>query len=137
MHEIKHIVFATDLAESSQLALDTVRFLWPKLEGTLTLLHVVPDTGFGNPPPSEEEEAQILNEKRDALEGIATELGGEARAVLLRGDPSRTITNYVNESADVDVLVLGRHYYSRLQKLLTGVVADTVVKEVTCPVLRC
>ena len=137
MNEIKNVVFATDLGESAQLALETMRFLWPKLDGHLTIMHVVPDSGFSDPPPTPEEETAALEEKQQQLEAIASELGGECEVVLLRGDVSRRISTYVNERGNIDLLVLGRHYYSRLQRLLTGVVADIIIKEVHCPVLRC
>lgn len=137
MKEIKHVVLATDLSDSAQLATDTMRYLWPRLEGKLTLLHIVPNMGFSVPAVTPEEEEVILNEKRENLQQLSNELGGDVEVVLLRGDASTEIADYVKNRGDVDLLVLGRHYYSRLQKLLTGVVADIVSKEVKCPVLRC
>jgi nucleotide-binding universal stress UspA family protein len=137
MNEIKNVVLSTDLSDSSHLAEETVRFLWPLLGGKLTLLHVVPESGFSFPPPTPEEEAAAMEEKRAALQELAREFGGDCEVVVLRGDPSGVIAQYVNSRGDVDLLVLGRHYYSRLQRLLTGIVADIVSKEVRCPVLRC
>ena len=137
MVEIRNVVLATDLSDSSARATEVLRALWPRLDGELTLLHVAPDSGFAVPAPTPEEEAQVLAEKESALRRLAEDFGGECKTLLLRGDPSRRIAEYVNDRGDVDLLVLGRHYYSRLQRLLTGVVADIISKEVKCPVLRC
>ncbi len=137
MHEIRNVVFATDLSESSQLALETMRFLWPRLEGNLTILHVAPESGFSILNTTDEEEAQIIGEKLGALEAMVEEFGENTESVLLRGDPPKAIADYIASRGDVDMLVMGRHYYSRLQRLLTGVVADIVAREVKCPVLRC
>ncbi len=137
MTEISHVVFATDLSESSDKALQMMRYLWPRLDGKLTLLHVAPDMGMGMLTMTEDEEGDAIREKRDMLGTLAEGFGNRCEPVLLRGDTSRKIADFVNGQEDVGLLVLGRHYYSRLQRLLTGVVADIVIKEVTCPVLRC
>jgi nucleotide-binding universal stress UspA family protein len=56
------------------------------------------------------------------------------RHVLLEGDPAAEIVRYAEESA-VDLIVMGTHGRSGLERLLMGSVAEKVMRDAPCSVL--
>jgi nucleotide-binding universal stress UspA family protein len=53
---------------------------------------------------------------------------------LLEGEPARTIVDLARE-AGADLIVLGSHGRTGLDRLLMGSVAEHVVRKAGCPVL--
>ncbi len=54
--------------------------------------------------------------------------------VLLEGDPASEIVRYAEEQV-VDLIVMGTHGRSGLERLLMGSVAEKVMREAPCSVL--
>jgi nucleotide-binding universal stress UspA family protein len=84
---------------------------------------------------------RIYEEQRrwieDELERRARAVRGEgllARALLRTGPAASTIAETASQE-DVDLLVVGTHGRSGLDRLIVGSVAERVVRLATCPVL--
>lgn len=64
---------------------------------------------------------------------IAREYGAELETETVLGRPDRTIVDYADEH-DVDLVVMGSHGRTGVQRILVGSVAEKVVRRAPCPV---
>ena len=64
---------------------------------------------------------------------MAKESAVDAKVIMLKGNPSQEIINYVNEKK-IDKLVIGSRGLSSLQEMVMGSVSQKVLKHVECPV---
>lgn len=64
---------------------------------------------------------------------MAKESAVDAKVIMLKGNPSQEIINYVNEKK-IDKLVIGSRGLSSLQEMVIGSVSQKVLKHVECPV---
>jgi len=136
----RRIVVATDFAESAERALACAVQLARRHAAELILLHVYMDLPAYPEITAGQVEA-IYEEQRgwieSALERRARSARGEgllARAVLRTGSPAPTIAEMAREE-DADLIVVGSHGRSGLDRLILGSVAERVVRLASCPVL--
>jgi nucleotide-binding universal stress UspA family protein len=137
------ILYPTDMSEASRPALDYAVAVARSYGARLTVLHAVPPfeplvvptalTEASNPvvyPPSMDD---VCNEmRRFAQEG--TLAGIDVHFVAHAGDPSRVVVEQaVSDSADL--IVIGTHGRSGFDRLLSGSVAEKVLRRAPCPVL--
>jgi nucleotide-binding universal stress UspA family protein len=138
----KRILFCTDFSESAdavfEFALDaTVR----RPGSTLHILHIVhePDAQFWRSYVAEvdnfEEQArrEIDAKIRTAYLARVPE-GVEVRVEVRDGPEAAGILEFA-ESAQIDLIVLGRHGHRGMGKALFGSVAEKVVSKAHCAVL--
>jgi nucleotide-binding universal stress UspA family protein len=111
-----------------------------RFEAAITLLHVhdLPalalEAGAGVAPPAW---SDLVGSAREGVERLAltlAEAGVEAHAVIVEGPPARTIIDYAREHA-CDLIVMGTHGRTGLDRVLSGSVAEQVVRGAPCPVL--
>ena len=131
----KNILVAVDFAPASDAALTYGRALARAFGATLHVFHVIENPflrpTFGNPDDiraniRESLEARLTDDDRTAL---------HARAVLETSDhPSEAIVGYATR-AGIDLIVLGTHGRSGMERVLMGSVAEHVVRNAPCPVL--
>jgi len=138
-----HVLYPTDLSEASLPAFRYAVALARWYSATLTVLHVVPTfeplprpsewIGNANPGPAvlppegvRAEMARLL--PMDEAEDVAVTLVARA------GDSATAIVDQVIDSA-ADVIVMGTHGRSGFDRLLTGSVAEKVLRRAPCPVL--
>ena len=132
---LKKVLVATDFSAPSHAALVYGRGLARSFGASLHLLHVV-ENYFLRPTaavPHLVQQAktrmldeQLTDEDRQAL---------AARAVLeVSDEPAEAIVDYAN-AQDVDLIVMGTHSRSGLDRLLVGSVAEQVIRTAPCPVL--
>ena len=82
---------------------------------------------------------QIVGQAREITERAAMMLDGDAapglsaRAVVMQGDPKAVIIDRA-KSEDVDLVLVGSHGASALQRFLVGSVASGVVRHAPCSV---
>ncbi len=105
---------------------------------SLTILHVCQARtvimGEGM-VPAVGAESQDVDYWRRQLEQIRPVNDGiEVRHVLLEGSPAEEIIRYATEQA-VDLIVMGTHGRTGLERLLMGSVAEQVVRGAPCSVL--
>jgi len=132
MIRIRKILYATDFSPYSNQAYFHAVALAESHGASLTILFVYPG-GFGAPEMADDGEdrsywQQQLEQIRPVNENIST------HHVLLEGDPAAEIVNYARE-ASFDLIVMGTHGRTGLERLLMGSVAEKVMREAPCSVL--
>lgn len=131
----KSILFAVGFSKISSDSLAFIDKTFDK-EDEVTLLHVVPNVGFSNPPPSQNEIKAEYLKKKSQLEKMAQRLKCKTKISLLKGDVVDQIIRSV-QSEHSQMLVISRHNYGLLDRLINGDLQSRILKNVKCPVVCC
>lgn len=138
MYGMTHVLVPLDGSKEGETSLTYALDLFP--EGRFTLLAIVdPTAGFsgaGAPGTSEvwyRNAREDAGEHLDASRAAAEERGVAVSTVVETGRPARVIVEYAEEH-DVDHVVMGTHSKAGVTRLLTGSVAETVVRRSPVPV---
>jgi len=144
MITIKNVLVATDFSPVSQTALVYGRALARTFDARLHVLHVVDDVSRFVYPDARAlvSYADIESDIRRAAQGQLEACVGDddrlelhAETVLRTGNhPAKEIADYADE-ARIDVIVIGATGRGAIDRLLTGSVADKVIRCARCPVL--
>ena len=132
---LKNVLVATDFSPPSDAALAYGRALARTFGASLHLLHVV-ENYFLRPTAAapymiQEARTRMLHDQ--LTDEDRQRLG--ARAVLeVSDEPAETIAGYAKAHA-IDLIVMGTHGRSRMERLLVGSVAEHVIRTAPCPVL--
>jgi len=133
MIRIRKILYPTDFSSYSNQAYFHAIALAETHGAMLTVLFVYnPDMNTPGAPACEEEtrlywQAQ-LEQIRPINPGIAV------RHVLLEGDPATEIVRY-GRDAGMDLIVMGTHGRTSVERTLLGSVAERVLRDAACSVL--
>lgn len=147
LHGLADVIVAVDSSEHTEDALDLVRH-FPLPEATrITVVHVVkpvhPAVGLAAIDTAQVYEAlqQVQQEERERGEALvsaaAERLRGTGREVAVEvrvGDPASQILAAAAER-NADLIVAGARGHSGIAGLLTGSVADRLIKTARCSVL--
>jgi nucleotide-binding universal stress UspA family protein len=147
MKEIKKIVLATDFSKASQNATQYAKTLAKGFKVPLMILHVFDPKGPDLPAPyfaiqtyAEWLKDNIYMLKKQGFEMIE-ELaksceaeGVNCQKFIIEGNPGEEIVKFVRER-EVDLLIIGTHGYSGLERLIMGSVAGYVFHHANCVVL--
>jgi len=136
----QRIVCGTDFSDTAEAAWLVARDLAAVHRAELTLLHVFPDL-----PPSPdvavptviqvwEEQRRWVNAELERRVADAAARGIDSRAVLKHGPAPDGIVEAATE-AHADVLVVGTHGRTGLERVLLGSVAEAVIRKAPCAVL--
>jgi len=141
MVRFTHVLCPTDLSEASRPSLTYAAAVARRYGAELTVLHAVPpfgtlvlqsgEAGSSMPmvvPPIDDVTAAVRAFALDALAGL------DADVVVQTGDPSRVIIEEA-VAKTVDLIVLGTHGRSGFERLLSGSLAEKVLRRASCPVL--
>lgn len=104
---------------------------------TIHVLHVVDDdfrTRIGEFTGADDELERRGEQAIERVEHMITAHDVAVETVLETGDPATTIVEYAAD-IDADVVVLGTHGRSGVERRLIGSVAERVVRRSPCPVL--
>lgn len=133
---IRTILHPTDFSDRSGYALQLAAALARDYRARLVVLHVVPRSvvAFGDgflPPESDD----LRAEARELLDGLQVPGAGvPVERRLVEGDPAEVILHIARETP-ADLIVLGTHGRTGLDRLLSGSAAEHVVRRAPCPVL--
>ena len=133
----ERILLPTDGSDASDRAVEQAIGLARETGATLHVLFVVEDIPYAPELMDDEVEGQLRELGQEALEEIraqADEADVAVDAVLRQGAPHTTILEYAEE-ADVDLIVMGTHGRSGLDRYLLGSVTERVVRTADAPVL--
>jgi nucleotide-binding universal stress UspA family protein len=142
MHDsYDRILVPTDGGELAVAAARRAIGLAETYGATLHAIHVV-DTGTGWLTVSKDEVRDALRDvgqeaSREALrvvEDLAADSDVELVTASLEGSPERLILDYAAEE-DVDLIVMGTHRRSGLERRLVGSVTERVVRGADVPVM--
>jgi nucleotide-binding universal stress UspA family protein len=132
---LKKVLVATDFSPPSDAALVYGRALARSFGASLHVLHVV-ENYFLRPTAAvpylvQQAKTRMLDEQLTSEDRQLL----AARAVLeVSDEPAETIASYAR-AQNVDLIVMGTHSRSGLERLLVGSVAEHVVRTAPCPVL--
>jgi nucleotide-binding universal stress UspA family protein len=143
MATMHRILYATDLSPTSEPAWNEARRLGRLFDAEIVLLHVVAPPFV--PPAEGYFPAGLYGElveslRRDAQRGLDRLLGSvigsglKVRIRLENGPPAQQILE-VEAEEGADLLIVGTHSRTGLQRTILGSVADRLVRQATCPVL--
>jgi nucleotide-binding universal stress UspA family protein len=124
MISIRNILYATDFSSYSNQAYFHAVALAEKYDARLIILHVAGPSDNGN----RENWREHLEQIRPVNSSIPV------RHVLLVGEPADEILRFAKES-QVDLIVVGTHGRTGLERLLMGSIAEKVLRGATCSVL--
>jgi nucleotide-binding universal stress UspA family protein len=139
---IQHILVPLDFSPEANLALGYTIPLAQTFHARLTLLHVM----VHSMPPSAAAAAVALpysylqdieeqvQQMMDASRQRVRDAGLEADVVIVHGVPFQHIVD-VARHQHVDLIVMGSHGLTGLERVLMGGVAEKVVRLAPCPVL--
>ncbi len=144
MFPVRKIVAPTDFSEASKYGLRIAIEVAEKFEAELILVHVnVKPMIAGTHSKAEVRTkvdmlmASLQTEVRKQLDKLTEELIPDhlrCDVRLIDGHPAEEITRLAKEEG-VDMIVMSTHGYSGFKHLLSGSVAERVVRTAHCPVL--
>lgn len=134
MIRIKKILYPTDFSSYSNQAYFHAISLAEKHNASLTVLFVYnPDST--TTPGSQGDEVADRRYWQGQLEQIRpVDTSIPVSHVLLQGDPASEIVHY-GRDAGIDLIVMGTHGRTGVERLLMGSVAERVLRDAPCSVL--
>lgn len=132
-----NILCPVDFSDISKMATAWSHELASELDSKLTLLHAMDTTllNVGNLVAIPNTAEELEREARRAMADWVTELDLSGASVrIAEGVPADVIVNQT-EREQVDLLVMGTHGLSGIQKLLLGSVMEKVLHRVSVPLL--
>ena len=136
------ILHPTDFSDCAAGAQVTAVGLGEKLGGEIVLLHVLVETPlYGESVLSMPKVQSVYDAQRkwaeEALEARATELRGYGVKTSWRANVGVPFEEIVKIAAEerADMIVMGTHGRSGLNRVLLGSVAERVIRLAPCPVL--
>ena len=138
----QRILFCTDFSENADFAFDYALDAAVRRPGcTLYLLHVIPEadaqfwkTYIYELDGVDEKAKQDIDAKVAASYLPRVPEGVDCRVEMCIGKDYLKILEFASEK-DIDLIVIGRHGQSRLEKVLFGNVTEKVVRKADCAVL--
>jgi nucleotide-binding universal stress UspA family protein len=131
MLPIRHILVPIDWAELSLRAFQFAAALAREYDAELLVLHVVPLPAVMYGPPPESYMDQLLEKLRRTT---PNDPKTHVRRQLAEGDPARAILRVARET-HCDLIVMGTHGRTGLDRFFLGSVAEEVVRKAPCLVL--
>ena len=133
----QNVLFATDFSPISAPALDCAVAICRHNHSSLVVAHIIPPEPYVAPVDA----LPIMDVERHQAERNMAQLENESalkayphKVVLRNGDPVLAILQLI-EQREADLVVVGSHGRESFKKLLLGSVAETLVREASCPVL--
>ncbi len=143
MPQIKKILCAVDLSEHSKTVAEYAILLARSMGAEITVLYTAPSlsqyVGFHVPPSSIENfVGEIVTGAEQSMdEFIAacfTDPAIKVEGKILSGYAAQEILGYANTN-EMDIIVMGTHGRSGIDRILFGSVAEKVVKTASVPVM--
>lgn len=133
-----HILIPTDGSDAAEAAVDQAVGLATEFDAVLHVLYVVdtsavaPEMGAASVLDAFEQAGQTaVDEVIDTAQSAGV---GTVEGMVGRGSPHKTILEYTDNN-DIDLIVMGTHGRTGLDRYLLGSVAEKVVRLSDAPVL--
>ncbi len=132
-----NVLVPTDGSAAVEEAIDRAIDLSTRYDATLHGLYVIEPTytvyGVGRPDAADLME-DVGDEAVDEIDAKASTAGVPVRTEIQTGIPHRCILEYAEEN-DIDLIVMGTHGRTGLERYLIGSVTEKVVRLADVPVL--
>lgn len=133
MIRIRKILYPTDFSSYSNQAYFHAIALAETHNASLTVLFVAnQDTPMPGGPTNPETSRAYWLSQLEQIRPVNPRI--PVRHVCLEGDPATRIVGYC-QSAGIDLVVMGTHGRTGVERLLMGSVAEKVLREASCSVL--
>jgi nucleotide-binding universal stress UspA family protein len=133
MIQVKKILYATDFSSYSNQAYFHAVALADHHGASLTIMNVyTPNVGTLAGPTTTEEDQQYCRSQLEQIRPVNARI--PVQHVFLIGDPATEIVRYATD-AGIDLIVMGTHGRTGLERLLMGSVAEKVMRAAHCSVL--
>lgn len=131
-----HILFATDLTDDTEYLIKKVNHIRSLTNAKLSLIHVVePLPGYSYAYLGIEDiEGQLINEARQSIEKLGTELNVDKTAIFVEVGPTKTKVINIAEEIRADLIICGSHGRHGIS-LLLGSTANAILHGAKCDVL--
>jgi nucleotide-binding universal stress UspA family protein len=131
---VQKILYPTDFSSYSNQAYFHAISLAEKHGASLTILFVYNPDGVTTPGSQGDEDAdrRYWREQLEQIRPMDPRIA--VRHVLLQGDPASEIVRF-GRDAGIDLIVMGTHGRTGLDRLLLGSVAEKVLRDAACSVL--
>jgi nucleotide-binding universal stress UspA family protein len=133
-----NVLLPTDGSESMESVVDHAIELAKAHDATLHALYVANTASLSDLPMEsswENVSAALRKQGQAAIEDVEAKAGDLlVESTILEGSPSKEIVDYAEEN-DIDVVVMGTHGRSGVDRLLLGSVAERVLRSSPAPVL--
>jgi nucleotide-binding universal stress UspA family protein len=134
---LKNILYATDFSPTAEAALPYVSAIATKYASKVFVVHVKAPDSYAMVPTdnwlvlakSTEEEI-----KKEAA-SLHKRLGGIPHEILIGEGDTWSLISKVIQKQEIDLLVLGTHGRTGIEKFMLGSVAEMIFRQATCPVL--
>ena len=132
----KHILFATDLTDETEYAIEKVRTLRSYTGATLSMVHVVePLPGYSYAYLGIEDiEGQLIQEAKQAMEKLGATLNVGKADQFVEVGPTKTKILKIADEKKIDLIICGSHGRHGLS-LLLGSTANAILHGAKCDVL--
>lgn len=132
----KHILFATDLTDDTDYLVAKVKGIRTLTGAKLSLIHVVePLPGYSYAYLGIEDiEGQLIEEARQSIEKLGTELNVAKTDQHVEVGPTKTKILKIAEDTGTDLIICGSHGRHGLS-LLLGSTANAILHGAKCDVL--
>ena len=133
MIHINRILYPTDFSPYSNQAYFHAVALAEKHNATLTIMYVyAPAFGTREVHTEGGEDRRYWREQLEQIRPVDSRI--PVQHVFVEGDPATEIVRYATEGG-MDLIVMGTHGRTGLERLLMGSVAEKVMREAPCSVL--
>jgi nucleotide-binding universal stress UspA family protein len=139
---MKKILVPVDLSHASTILLQYANTIAEKFGAKLIFLFVVEDlySYSGLPvelrldPFDEDYKSYSRRNMENFLEENRHHVTGEYESIVLSGHPAKEIVDYADRE-EIDLIVIGTHGFSGLDRMIFGSVAEKVIKRAPCPIM--
>jgi len=128
MIHVRKILYPTDFSTYSNQAYFHAVALAENHGASLSIIYVYVPGADGTSPGERRHWREQLEQIRPANPAIPV------HHVLLEGDPATEVVRYAADAA-IDLIVMGTHGRSGLERLLVGSVTERVMREAPCSVM--
>jgi universal stress protein A len=136
MLSLNTILCATDFSTSSEYAFRLAASLAEDHKARLVILHVAeaPHASLYKGVPVSRQLDEQEREQQEKLDALQPPAGVAVERRMVLGDPGEEILKIANE-LKADLIVMGTHGRTGLRRMVTGSVAERVLRHAPCPVL--
>ncbi len=139
MFKPRVILHPTDYSDTSASALQIAADLARLHQATILVLHVAETLGpenvtYGEAVSELEPAGYRRRLEEDLRRQVPAPSGVSIQYLLSEGNPSREIDRMARKH-HADLIVMGTHGRTGLSRLLTGSIAEEVIRTASCPVL--
>ena len=138
---LKNILFATDFSEASQAALPYATAISRRYRSQLHVVHVMSPAGYIIPSEPaggvtiEAMHQAALADARDRMQTLASHLESiPCHTYVREGEVWQSLSELIR-THEIDLLIVGTHGRTGLEKLVLGSEAEKVLRQAPCPVL--